>query len=105
MEARRLLGERIRAVPRLRQRLHRAPPGCGRPYGAGDPAFEAGRHVQQASRAARTGSASSYAGTLYITVLSDPGGMTDAPVLAAALRRELPHRDQGPRPANLSALT
>ena len=52
-----------------------------------------------------TFAASSYAGTLYITVLSDPGGMTDAPVLAAALRRELPHRDQGPRPADLSALT
>jgi WS/DGAT/MGAT family acyltransferase len=48
---------------------------------------------------------SSYAGTLYMTVLSDPDGMTDAPVLAAALRHELPHRDQGPRPANLSALT
>ena len=27
-----------------------------------------------------------------------------APCLAAALRRELPHRDQGPRPADLSAL-
>ncbi len=52
-----------------------------------------------------TFAASSYAGTLYITVLSDPDGVTDAPVLAAALRRELPHRDQGSRPANLSALT
>jgi diacylglycerol O-acyltransferase / wax synthase len=52
-----------------------------------------------------TFAASSYAGTLYITVLSDPAGMTDAPALAAALRRELPHRDQGPRPVNLSALT
>ena len=38
-EARRVLAERIRAVPRLRQRLHRAPPGCGRPYWADDPAF------------------------------------------------------------------
>ena len=46
-EARRLLGERIRAVPRLRQRLHRAPPGCGRPYWADDPAFDADRHVRQ----------------------------------------------------------
>lgn len=52
-----------------------------------------------------TFAASSYTGTLYITVLYDPDGMTDAPVLADALRRELPHRDQGPRPANLSALT
>jgi diacylglycerol O-acyltransferase len=31
-DARRLLGERIWAVPRLRQRLYRAPPGCGRPF-------------------------------------------------------------------------
>src|SRR5690348_3997049 len=46
-EARRLLGERIRAVPRLRQRLHRAPPGCGRPYWADDPAFDADQHVRQ----------------------------------------------------------
>ena len=52
-----------------------------------------------------TFAATSYTGTLYITVLSDPDAMTDAPVLAAALRRELPHRDQGPRPADLPALT
>src|SRR5579859_3637148 len=45
--ARRLLGERIQAVPRLRQRLYRAPPGCGRPYWADDPAFDVGRHVRQ----------------------------------------------------------
>jgi hypothetical protein len=51
-----------------------------------------------------TFAAASYAGTLYITILSDPAGMTDAPALAAALRRELPHRDQGPRPADLPAL-
>src|SRR5689334_6968858 len=45
--ARRLLGERISAVPRLRQRLHRAPPGCGRPYWADDPAFDADQHIRQ----------------------------------------------------------
>ena len=39
-EAQRLLGERIHAVPRLRQRLCRAPPGCGRPFWADDPAFD-----------------------------------------------------------------
>lgn len=44
--ARRLLDERIRAVPRLRQRLHRAPPGCGRPYWADDPAFDIGAHLR-----------------------------------------------------------
>jgi diacylglycerol O-acyltransferase len=46
-EARRLLGERIRAVPRLRQRLYRAPPGCGRPYWGDDPAFDINEHVRQ----------------------------------------------------------
>jgi len=45
--ARRLLGERIRAVPRLRQRLHRAPPGCGRPYWADDPAFDIDNHLRR----------------------------------------------------------
>ncbi|GGN02396.1 putative diacyglycerol O-acyltransferase [Terrabacter tumescens] len=33
------------AVPRLRQRLRRAPPGCGRPYWADDPHFTVDRHV------------------------------------------------------------
>lgn len=46
-EARRVLGERIREVPRLRQRLHQAPPGCGRPYWADDPAFDVDQHVRQ----------------------------------------------------------
>ena len=48
VEARRVLGERIRTVPRLRQRLYRAPPGCGRPYWADDPAFDIDEHVRQA---------------------------------------------------------
>ena len=46
-EAQRLLGERIRAVPRLRRRLRRAPPGCGRPFWADDQAFDLRHHVQQ----------------------------------------------------------
>jgi diacylglycerol O-acyltransferase / wax synthase len=46
-EAQRLLGERIRAVPRLRQRLRRAPPGCGRPFWADDPVFDLRHHVRQ----------------------------------------------------------
>jgi diacylglycerol O-acyltransferase len=46
-DARRLLGERICAVPRLRQRLRRAPPGCGRPFWADDPAFDLRHHVRQ----------------------------------------------------------
>jgi len=46
-QARRILSERIRTVPRLRQRLHRAPPGCGRPYWADDPAFNIDNHLRQ----------------------------------------------------------
>lgn len=46
-EAQRLLDGRIRAVPRLRQRLRRAPPGCGRPFWADDPAFDLRHHVRQ----------------------------------------------------------
>jgi len=46
-EARCVLGERIRAVPRLRQRLYLAPPGCGRPYWADDPVFDINEHVRQ----------------------------------------------------------
>ena len=46
-QARRLLGERIAAVPRLRQRLYWAPPGCGRPFWADDPAFDLCHHVRQ----------------------------------------------------------
>ena len=46
-EAQRLLGERVREVPRLRQRLRRAPPGCGRPFWADDPVFDLRHHVRQ----------------------------------------------------------
>jgi len=46
-QARRVLGERIRTVPRLRRRLYQAPPGCGRPYWADDPAFDIDEHVRQ----------------------------------------------------------
>ena len=45
--ARQLLGERVCAVPRMRQRLQQAPPGCGRPYWADDPAFNIWHHVRQ----------------------------------------------------------
>ena len=46
-KAQRTLSERISTVPRLRQRLHRAPPGCGRPYWADDPAFDINGHVRR----------------------------------------------------------
>lgn len=42
---RRLLDERIPGLPRLRQRLVRTPPGCGRPVWADDPGFHLGRHL------------------------------------------------------------
>jgi len=41
------LAERIQAVPRLRQRLMPAPPGCGRPVWIDDAAFDITRHVRQ----------------------------------------------------------
>ena len=44
--AQRVLAERIRAIPRLRQRLVRLPYGCGRPVWVDDPAFNATRHVR-----------------------------------------------------------
>jgi diacylglycerol O-acyltransferase / wax synthase len=43
---RRLIGDRIRAVPRLRQKLLRAPFGCGGPIWIDDPRFEIGNHVR-----------------------------------------------------------
>jgi WS/DGAT/MGAT family acyltransferase len=44
-DARRLLAERIQLIPRFRQRLHRPPPGRGRPYWADVPAFDALPHI------------------------------------------------------------
>ncbi len=46
-DAQRLLGERIGAVPRLRQRLCKAPLGCGRPFWADDRRFDLQDHVKQ----------------------------------------------------------
>ena len=43
--AEQLFAERIRTVPRLRQRLHRPPPGAGGPLWLDDPAFEVARHL------------------------------------------------------------
>jgi WS/DGAT/MGAT family acyltransferase len=42
----RLLDERVRTVPRLRQRLWRLPPGCGRAVWVDDPRFEITRHLR-----------------------------------------------------------
>lgn len=42
-----LLAERIRAVPRLRQRLRRPPPGCGRPIWVDDPDFDVANHLRR----------------------------------------------------------
>ena len=39
------IAERIRSVPRLRQRLVRTPFGCGRPIWVDDAEFDIGRHV------------------------------------------------------------
>jgi len=44
--ARRLIAERAPAVPRLRQRLVRAPFGCGGPIWVDDPGFDVASHVR-----------------------------------------------------------
>ena len=44
----RLLRDRAAAVPRLRQRLVRTPPGCGAPIWVDDEAFDPGRHLATA---------------------------------------------------------
>lgn len=46
VDVRRLIGDRIAAVPRLRQRLTRVPPGCGRPIWLDDRAFGIAEHVR-----------------------------------------------------------
>ncbi|TCK22746.1 wax ester/triacylglycerol synthase domain-containing protein [Pseudonocardia endophytica] len=45
---RRALADRVRSVPRLRRRLVRTPPLCGRPVWVDDPGFAVGRHVSEA---------------------------------------------------------
>jgi diacylglycerol O-acyltransferase / wax synthase len=44
-EVRTLLAQRLPAVPRLRQRLHRTPLGCGRPIWVDDAGFDLDRHL------------------------------------------------------------
>ena len=44
--ARRLVAERVPAVPRLRQRLVCAPFGCGGPVWVGDPRFDIASHIR-----------------------------------------------------------
>jgi diacylglycerol O-acyltransferase len=46
---RRLIAERVPAVPRLRQRLVLAPAGCGGPIWVDDPRFDIRRHVRAVS--------------------------------------------------------
>jgi diacylglycerol O-acyltransferase len=43
------LADRVRAVPRLRQRLVTVPPGCGRPVWVDDAGFAIDRHIEQVS--------------------------------------------------------
>ena len=44
---RRCIADRVPAVPRLRQRLVRTPPGCGRPVWLDDPAFDVRHHIRE----------------------------------------------------------
>jgi diacylglycerol O-acyltransferase len=43
----RVLAERVPGVPRLRQRLVRTPPGCGRPIWVDDAGFDVHRHLSR----------------------------------------------------------
>ena len=61
-----ILRDRIERVPRLRQRLHRLPVGCGRPIWVDDPRFDLARHV---------------------TVVAVPGDGDDAALLDLAAAR------------------
>ena len=45
-QLRQLVSDRILALPRLRQRLIKVPPGCGRPVWIDDPDFHVNRHVR-----------------------------------------------------------
>jgi WS/DGAT/MGAT family acyltransferase len=44
-----LVTDRVRAIPRLRQRLETVPPGCGRPIWVDDAGFDPARHVRRLS--------------------------------------------------------
>ena len=46
-DLRQLVSGRIRALPRLRQRLIKVPPGCGRPVWVDDPDFHIDCHVRE----------------------------------------------------------
>lgn len=46
-QAERLIAERVPAIPRLRQRLARVPPGCGRPIWVDDGDFDIRRHIRR----------------------------------------------------------
>jgi diacylglycerol O-acyltransferase / wax synthase len=46
-QLREIISERIVALPRLKQRLIKVPPGCGRPVWIDDPDFDVNRHVLQ----------------------------------------------------------
>jgi diacylglycerol O-acyltransferase len=45
-EARDALADRVRGIPRLRQRLVPTPPGCGRPIWVDDARFDIARHIR-----------------------------------------------------------
>jgi WS/DGAT/MGAT family acyltransferase len=45
-QLRQIVSDRIVAIPRLRQRLIKVPPGCGRPLWIDDPDFHINRHVR-----------------------------------------------------------
>jgi WS/DGAT/MGAT family acyltransferase len=83
---RQLIGERIRAVPRLRQRLIRVPPGCGGPIWADVPEFDLARHVR-AVRCGAPGDERALLDTALSVILARLPG--SAPLWSATLITDL----------------
>jgi diacylglycerol O-acyltransferase / wax synthase len=81
-QVRQALAERLPAVPRLRQRLRPAPPGCGRPVWVDDPHVDIARHVGELR-------------------CPPPGGEPELLAAAAALAARPPPPDAPPWAAHL----
>lgn len=74
-----LLGARLPRVPRLRQRLQRAPVGCGRPVWVDDPAFDLDRHLGSLRL---TPASTGWAGSMGLAGSTGSTGSTNRDVVA-----------------------
>lgn len=84
-----VLAERTRAVPRLRRRLVRLPPGCGAPVWVDDPRFDIRRHVREVTVPDGDGEQSLYDTALAAVMAPLPwSGPPWAAILLTGLRGE-----------------